>query len=163
MSSCRGRWWWGGLLFASLALNLFLAGWLFGGDHFRAPPQRGPGAFFASLERKADALPEPTRSNVKQVLATHQPELRKQMRRTVKTRDAIDRLYKRADYNRAEAEQQYAILQAQSLVMQEKVQAMMLELADELPQESRAAFMERPREHRGRGDEFRPRAKPPAR
>jgi uncharacterized membrane protein len=143
------------VLFASLALNLFLAGWLFGADKWdKAPPPR-PGAFFESFNKKAEALPEPERTEVKKVLKQYQPKLKKQMRQIMQSRDALDRMFKRKDYSRAEAEERFNLLQEQSMTMQDLAQAMMLDLADAVPVEHRAKFMERPKEWRGKGAEFR--------
>lgn len=160
MSKNTHRWWIGGLLFASLALNLFLGGWLFGADAFREPPRHGgKGMFFQMFNEKAETLPATEREAVKEVLARHQPGLKRQMKRIMRTRDAIDAMYKRDDYSRSEAEERFATLQEQSIAMQDMAQAMMLDLADVLPPEQRARFMERPKEWRGKGAEFR--SKPP--
>lgn len=160
MTNCsRSGWIIGGVLFASLALNLFLGGWLFGADKFNEPPAPR-GMFFEAFNQKAETLAEPERAAVKEVLARHQPQLKKQMKRIMKSRDAIDRMYKREDYSRAEAEERFATMQEQSITIQQMAQAMMLDLADVLPPEKRAAFMERPKDMRGRGAEFRPKPKP---
>jgi len=158
----KTRWIIGGLLFLSLAANLFLGGWLFGSDAFRAPHAGERGAFFEAFNDKAAALPEPERAVVKEVLARHQPGLKKQMKRIMKSRDAIDRMYKRKNYSRGEAEERFNQLQEQSITMQQMAQAMMLDLADMLPPSKRAAFMERPKDMRGRGEEFRAKPKPKA-
>ena len=164
MGNCSTRnWLIGGVLFASLALNLFLGGWVFGADTFSSPPSNGRSAFFEAFNEKADALPEPERAEVKAVLARHQPGLKKLMKRIMKSRDAIDAMYKRADYSRAEAEERFAAMQVQSITMQEKAQAMMLDLADVLSPEHRAVFMERPKDWLGKGAEFRTKPKPPTR
>lgn len=155
MARTTKNWLLGGLLFTSLAFNLFLAGWLFGSGQLPPPPSNDRGAFFEAFTQKANALPEPGRTEVKKVLATHRPALRKQMRKIMKARDAIDTMFKRKDYSRAEAEERFATLQEQSITMQQMAQAMMLDLADAVPAEHRAAFMERPKEWRGKGAEFR--------
>lgn len=162
MANCTTKHWIIGIvLFASLALNLFLGGWMVGADKFAPPPHGGRGAFFEAFNAKADALPEPARAEVKKILAEHQPKLKRQMKKIMQSRDAIDRMYKRKDYSRAEAEERFASMQQQSIRMQELAQAMMLDLADALPPEQRAKFMERPKDWRGKGAEFRDRPKPP--
>ncbi len=157
MSNCaKTRWFFGGIFFASLALNLFLGGWLFGDGGFqKGPSSGGRGAFFEAFNDKAAALPEPERAAVQKVLNRHQPGLKKQMRRIMKSRDAIDTMFQRKDYTRAEAEERFALMQDLSIEMQEKAQSMMLDLADALPADQRAAFMKRPKDMRGRGEEFR--------
>lgn len=156
------------VFFISLALNLFLAGWMFGGDMFHRPPPPhggGRGMFFERFEEKVAALPPESRGEVQAVLKRYQPKLRKQMKGIMQTRDAIDAMYKRPDYSRGEAEERFDQLQQQSLTMQELAQEMMLELADVLPPEQRATFMERPKEWRGKGDAYRdkPKGPPPPR
>lgn len=163
MTECQKtkcRWLIGGVMFLSLAVNLFLAGWVFGADKFHEP-RGGKGMFFEAFNQKAETLPPEEKAAVKEVLSRHQPQLKKQMKRIMKTRDAIDAMYKRTDYSRAEAEERFTVLQEQSIAMQEMAQAMMLDLADVLPAEKRAQFMERPKEWRGKGDEFRKRPTTP--
>lgn len=152
MATTTKRWFIGGLLFASLALNLFLGGFLLGDDKFPPPPPGGP---FAAFNEKAERLPEPARDAVKKVLAEHQPKLKKQMRKVMKARDALDTMFKREDYSRAEAEARFEAIQKESLLMQELAQAMLLDVADAVPAPERAAFMERPKEWRGKGAAFR--------
>src|SRR6478736_4340273 len=88
----------GVVLFLSLAANLFLAGWVFGDGGFHRPSPKG--MFFESFNRKAESLPEPERSKVKDILDFYQPELKKQMKHVMKTREQADKLFKRNDYSR---------------------------------------------------------------
>lgn len=150
----------GVVLFVSLAANLFLAGWVFGQGGF--PPRHAPkGMFFESFNRKAESLPEPQRSQVKDILDFYQPELKKQMKQVMKTREQADKLFKRNDYSREQAEESFNDMQDESLRMQQMAQEMMLDIADVLPPEQRASFLERPKEWRGRGAEFKGKKKPP--
>ncbi len=151
---CKSRWLIGGLLFVSLALNVFLAGWVTSG-HPPHPLPHGPMMFWDSFNDKLKNLPDPARASVKKVLDTYRPQVKAQMNEVMKSRDAIDRMFARDDYNRADAEKRFADMQQKSAAMQQLMQKMMLDVADALPPEHRARFMERPKELRGKGDEFR--------
>jgi Spy/CpxP family protein refolding chaperone len=163
MSNCSKRSWViGVVLFASLALNLFLGGWLFGGGTPSAtssPTSRG--MFFESFNQKVATLPEPERSKVQQVLDFYQPELKKQMNYVMRSREAADKLFKSKNYQREDAEEVFNEMQFESMQMQQMAQEMMLDLADVLPPEHRAKFMERPKEWRGGGKEFKSMPKKP--
>lgn len=160
-SNCR--WLLGGIFFLSLAVNVFLAGWLFGDDGFSTHAPKPPrGLFFESFNEKAKSLAEPQRSAVQDVLSQYQPQLKKRMKRVMKAREEIDALLRSPNYSREEAETAFDRLQQYSYDAQELAQDMMLDIADALPPQDRASFLERPKETRGRGAEFKSKPKPSA-
>lgn len=150
----RCRWLIGILLFVSLAVNVFLAGWVFGDGGFtRAKPARG--LFFEMFDEKAKQLAEPQRKAVQAILDEYQPQLKKRMKRVMKSRELVDSMLRAKDYTRDEAEVAFDTLQEHSFEAQELAQEMMLDIADALPPADRATFLERPQDMRGRGAEFR--------
>ena len=153
MSANCKRWWVGALLFASLALNVFFGGWLFTGHPPLEP--HGPMMFWDAFNDKLQGLPADERASVKKVLDAYRPKVKAQMKEIMQSRDAIDQMFASSDYNRAEAEKRFADMQEKSVAMQQLMHQMMLDVADALPPEHRANFMQRPKALSGKGEEFR--------
>ncbi len=160
MKHCSPHRWWGGVvLFVSLAMNVFLLGWLFGDGQWREPP-RERGMFLERFQDKMEQLPAEHRAAVKPVIARYMPRMKQQMSAIRETREALDTVLKRDDYRRADAEAIFRRMDEQMRSMQSLVQGMMLDVADVLPADARTAFLDRP-ERRDRGDAPPRRRTPP--
>ncbi len=132
-------WWLGALLFLSLAINAFLAGWLLSpkptGEATRSPA-------FRQLLEQVKALPEPARSEARQIIRAYGPELRSQARALRQARGEVRVLLAGPDYTRETGTAQFARIREQSTELQTLAQRMMLDIADKLPAEERARLVE---------------------
>lgn len=129
--------WMGALLFASLALNLFWGGMIIGRQ---AIPERGER--FKAFQEQIEMLPETERKAAQEVVREYRPQLKEEMQALRERRQKIFALIQSDDYSRAEAEEQFRALREQTLKVQALTQAMMLDLADQLGPEKRAALLE---------------------
>ena len=130
------RWMIGGILFASLALNIAL-GAMIGGKALR---HRGPPIKMV-VESIAE-LPEPERAKAMGAIESSRPALQDLMRDVKETRQNIFDYIVSDDYQRAEAESKMAELREKSAAAQVAAQDMMLEIADQLSQEHRKLVFE---------------------
>ena len=154
--NCK-RWVIGALLFASLALNVFLGGLVAGGptDEGHQPPPPGKFKMFDSMNDRVKTLPKADQPKVQEVLNRYKPTVKQQMAQMMDSRDAMDKLFADPNYTRAQGEAAFAAMQKQGVATQQTMQTMMLDIADVLSPAERASFMQRPKEWRGHGDEFR--------
>lgn len=129
--------WMGGLLFASLALNLFLGGMVIGRQ---AAPERGER--FKAFQEQIEMLPETERKMAQEVIHEYRPKLKEEMQALREQRQNIFALIQSDNYSRAEAEERFRALREQTLKVQALTQAMMLDLADQLGPEKRAALLQ---------------------
>jgi uncharacterized membrane protein len=136
------RWMIGGILFASLALNIAL-GTVIGGAVIGGKALRHRGPPMKMVVESIAELPEPERAKAMGAVEANRPALHDLMRDVRQTRrDVFDYVVSDA-YTRAEAESKLAELREKSLAAQVAAQTMMLEIADQLSQEHRELVFER--------------------
>lgn len=128
-------------LLISLGLNIFFGTMLLGreigrGEIFRERPLK-------IVMEHMKSLPPEQRREAMDTLQAARPELRDAMTEMREARIAVFDYIKSPDYNRAEAEKRLADLRGKTTELQARAQTMMLDLADHLTPEQRAAFMNR--------------------
>lgn len=136
----------GVVLLLSIGLNLFVLG-QFAARHL----DLGGFPKYPLMERAmhdAKKLPRDQREAVEGVIARYEPKLEAQFRDLMQARRAVDDLMHGDNYSRERAEAAFEKLSRISAACHKTAQAMMLDIADVLPKESRHRVLPRHREDR---------------
>ncbi|MEX1147214.1 MAG: periplasmic heavy metal sensor [Sphingomonadales bacterium] len=140
--------WIGGLLAASLALNLFVGGYVIGRMLEGPESFRGGKPKFHHMVR--DLSPD-GKAVVKDVMKERRPAIRENIAEMHRLRDQLRDHLLAPEVDMAEFDDTLASLRANSLVIQDEIHAVMIDLARRLPPEERARLrFDRP-DHGGRG------------
>jgi len=134
----RKNWVLGAILFISLALNFVLAGWVIGSNSEQMPERR-----FKQFAHKIQQLPEPTRSEVRDIVQQYRPQIRDNMNEVKDRREEIAKLVSGAEYSREIAEKQFEDLRKKTNETQTLAHKMILEIAEKLTPEQRKKFLNR--------------------
>ena len=149
----RRRRWRSILLIVSLALNLFLVGLLAGGRlaDWRHPDPVAGGVFGpGAVSRLMRELPESVRVDARQLFIERRPEIRRRMRALGDARrDAYHALTAEPFDQQAFADAM-AVVRERTLNLQESVQAVLIDLSDDLDAETRERLANAARDLHGR-------------
>lgn len=153
--SRRRIWLWIALA-ASVGVNMVIvgmvAGFLLRGDHGGG----GPGAVVSSaaLRGISHALPPPERARAREAIAMRDDEISELRRRSRETRRRTAELLRAETLDRAALAQSMAASRALNIEARRLVEETMLDIIDDLPQETRAAIADHleSRRHRRRDD-----------
>jgi Spy/CpxP family protein refolding chaperone len=127
------------VLFLSLALNVFAAGYFFS--------HRGHGGWNSRdvfFMRQLEQVQGEGRAKARQVIDAYQPKLKAQMQEVRQARRDFEVTVKRPDYRREKAAAVFSRMQQAMDKVQATVQSMMLDIADKLTPEERALFFNHP-------------------
>lgn len=122
------------LLFVSIALNVFLAGFIIS----HAPGKRMPP--YMRLESQLRDLPQPQKAKVDAVLAKYHPDIVTQFNTVRDTREALRAEINAPDYSRAKASKLFDEMQTAYRKMGDASQYMILDVNDQLTPDQRAKF-----------------------
>lgn len=131
--------WIGALLFLSLATNAFFAGWVLSPKPTVQPP-RSP--ILRQLAAQVKELPEPARSEARQIILAYRPELRARARTLRQARREVGSLLASPDYTRDTVAAHFERVREETAQLQTLAQRMMLDIADRLPPKERAELVE---------------------
>ncbi|MDU9416259.1 periplasmic heavy metal sensor [Pseudomonas solani] len=135
-------WLLGGALLLSLAGNAFLGGWLIARP---AAAEAGlQGQPLRQLIAKVQELPPEQRGEVRAVIRQHAPQLRELAAANRENRQQLLDQLGQEPLDHAAVEQRFARQRQATAALQTAAQAMLLEIAERLPQEQRRRFLDRP-------------------
>lgn len=149
------------VLVASLAANVFLAGFvggrIFAGPHGphgppgrHGPPPGARGGDPARVIGEAVALSPTARAAVREAVAARRGEFRKSRRAAFAARERLRATLVAEPFDRAATEAALADMRAEALVREETMTELLLDVFEALPAEERAALAEAAAEERDR-------------